>query len=150
MSQINWGTGCWVTTIYLVHDSRVLLSWNKNMQTWIPVGGHVDLGETPEEAIIREVAEETGLEFEFLKSAETLQKGDVKEIYPHHIQIEKVPHHGKHINVVFVGKCSEVTAAVATDEGEKLHWFSKEELVKRKSEFLESVWMMATEALEKN
>ena len=69
MAEINWKNKCWVTTIYLVRqDGSVLLTWNKNLQTWIPVGGHIEPGETPEEATTREVAEETGFEFEFLNA----------------------------------------------------------------------------------
>ena len=65
MSEINWKDKCWVTTIYLVReDAHVLLTWNKNLQAWIPVGGHIDPGETPEEAAIREIFEETTLKIE--------------------------------------------------------------------------------------
>jgi len=56
MGDINWKDKCWVTTIFLVRDDKkVLLTWNKNLQTWIPVGGHIDHGETPEQALKREV-----------------------------------------------------------------------------------------------
>ena len=58
MSKINWKDKCWVTTVYLVNrDKRVLLNWNKVLQTWIPVGGHINIGETPQEAVRREVEE---------------------------------------------------------------------------------------------
>src|SRR3989344_2163287 len=110
MGDINWKDKCWVTTIYLVReDARVLLTWNKNLQTWIPVGGHIDSGETPEEAIKREVAEETGFEFEFLHEPKVNSEGKVRVLKPFHIQIEEVPHHNKHINVVFIGRCTKFT-----------------------------------------
>ena len=59
MAEINWKDKCWVTTIYLVNENKVLLTFNKRLQTWIPIGGHIEPGETPEEAIKREVKEES-------------------------------------------------------------------------------------------
>ncbi len=143
MGDINWKNKCWVTTIFLVKDNKVLLTWNKNLQTWIPVGGHIDFGETPEEAIIREVKEEVGCDFTFYP--EHNYNGDVKILNPHKVQIDKVPHHNQHINIVFLGKVSEWNGAEKTDEEELLKWFSKEELVKEK--MLESVKDSSLEAL---
>lgn len=53
-------------------DCYLLLFRNKkkndmNEGKWLGVGGHVELGETPFQAVVREVKEETGLD---LKSAE--------------------------------------------------------------------------------
>lgn len=94
MSEINWKNGCWVTTIFLVNDQlEVLLTWNKNLQKWIPVGGHIDPGETPEEAVIREVIEETGFDFDFIPVSKIEQNGQIKILNPLRVQIEKVPHH---------------------------------------------------------
>jgi len=42
MGKINWKNKCWVTTIFLIKDKKVLLTWNKNLKTWIPVGGHIE------------------------------------------------------------------------------------------------------------
>ncbi|MBU0894749.1 MAG: NUDIX domain-containing protein [Nanoarchaeota archaeon] len=49
---------------FLVNNKRVLLNWNKILQTWVPIGGHINLGESPLEAIRREVEEEVGFEFD--------------------------------------------------------------------------------------
>ena len=52
---------------YILKDNNVLMMYrNKkekdiNKNKWIGVGGHVEIGETPEEAIIREIKEETTL-----------------------------------------------------------------------------------------
>ena len=59
--------------IYLEKDNKYLMLYrNKkkndmNQGKWLGVGGHVEEGETPYQAIVRETKEETGLD---LKSAE--------------------------------------------------------------------------------
>lgn len=146
MAEVNWGDNCWVTTIFLVNsDKQVLLTWNKRLQTWIPVGGHIELGENPEEAILREVKEETGFGFEFVPKPETI--GGVKVLKPIKVQIEQIPNHSEHINVIFAGKCTSFSAKEGTDENEKLRWFSKEELDSIGEGMLESVKSTALESI---
>ena len=45
-------------TTFVVHEGATLLLWHKKMQAWLPPGGHIDPGELPEEAALREVREE--------------------------------------------------------------------------------------------
>lgn len=140
MGEINWKDKCWITTIYLIRpDGKVLLSMNKNMKTWIPIGGHIDIGETPEEAVIREVAEETGFSFEFASLPEIYHRGQMRVIKPYHIQIEKVHHHGHHINIVFFGRCTKWNDKKETDENEELRWFSAQELESSRGKLFDSV-----------
>lgn len=149
MGDINWKDKCWVTTVYLVNSNRkVLLTWNKNLQTWIPVGGHIDPGETPEEAVVREVAEETGFEFEFVSPHKKEDYGNVRLMKNHLVQIENVPHHNKHMNFIFYGRCTKYDETSSTDEDEKLRWFSEKELAEEKSDFLPSVWDKAVDAIK--
>ncbi|QQG39205.1 MAG: NUDIX domain-containing protein [Candidatus Woesearchaeota archaeon] len=147
MGEINWKDKCWVTTIYLINkENKVLLTWNKNLSTWIPVGGHLNPGETPEEAISREVEEETGFKFEFL--IPTNKEGRVRVLKPSRIQIEEVPHHNHHMNIVFIGKCTSYSNKAETDENEKLRWFSERELLDIKNKMLENVWKSSLEAIK--
>jgi 8-oxo-dGTP diphosphatase len=44
------------------HQGEVLLVHHKRLQLWVPVGGEVEANETPLEAALRELKEETGLE----------------------------------------------------------------------------------------
>jgi len=145
---MNWKNKCWVATVFLVNkENQVLLTWNKVLQTWIPVGGHINAGETPMDAIRREVEEETGLEFDLYGDFNRQDNGNVEIIKFHRFQIEAVPHHKSHMNFVFFAKALSKLKRKETDEKEKLRWFNKKELSEEKT-MLESVRSVALRALE--
>lgn len=45
---------------------RTLLHWHRKNQMWLPPGGHIEPGEDPAQAVLREVREETGLDTEIV------------------------------------------------------------------------------------
>ena len=58
--------GCMTTLCYIEKDDSYLMMHRTvkkndvNKDKWIGVGGHAELGESPEECLLREVKEETG------------------------------------------------------------------------------------------
>jgi 8-oxo-dGTP pyrophosphatase MutT (NUDIX family) len=52
--------------VFVVHQGMVLLHWHRRLGLWLPPGGHIDPGELPDEAAVRETLEETGLAIELL------------------------------------------------------------------------------------
>ncbi len=46
----------------------ILLHFHKRLQTWLPPGGHIEPGEMPWSAALREAMEETGLYLEFVSN----------------------------------------------------------------------------------
>ena len=52
--------------VALWHDGRLLLGFNRYRQCWELPGGMIDPGETPRQAAVRELHEETGVHLEAL------------------------------------------------------------------------------------
>lgn len=61
---------CYTVEVFIVHKDRVLLRMHDKYHVWMSVGGHIDLGEDPITAAIREVKEEVGLAIELWSGAQ--------------------------------------------------------------------------------
>src|SRR5262249_39823393 len=55
--------------VYARRGDRVLVIRQRRLDTWLPVGGELEPGETPLEAARRELAEESGLDGAFVALA---------------------------------------------------------------------------------
>lgn len=69
-------------TGFLVHDGRVLLHWHRRNQLWLPMGGHIEPNEDPIEAVLREVAEESGVAAEVMPTAPPLPFSNIAQRPP--------------------------------------------------------------------
>jgi 8-oxo-dGTP pyrophosphatase MutT (NUDIX family) len=54
---------------FVVHEGRVALHWHRKIGAWLPAGGHIEPGEDPVEATLREVREEFAVEAEVIALA---------------------------------------------------------------------------------
>jgi len=64
-------------------NDEFLIIKHKRKNMWLPPGGHVEVGESDKEALIREVLEETGLRITAEEKPFYVMKED-KEITPHY------------------------------------------------------------------
>ena len=138
---------------FIVHKNKVLLRKHDKYKIWLSVGGHIELDENPNEAVIREVKEEVGLDVElFCKNSNHLIERDKYKslIPPEFLNIHKINDTHQHIAMVYFAKSNTEELILSEDEkSEGCKWFTKEELEDPQYQISEQIKTYATVALEK-
>lgn len=132
---------------YLVHKGKVLLLHHKELDKWLPVGGHVELDEDTDEALLREIGEECGLAEKDLEF--TGSRPDIKStkflMTPQFVDIHKISGTHRHICLEYFVKAKTDKVMLAKNEHHALRWFSASEL--ESAELIPNVRFLAKEAL---
>lgn len=138
------------TTVYPVFKDKVLLHMHKKYNILLPVGGHLDRDELPEEAAIREVKEEAGLDVVLYSSSENYidEKGEGILNRGEYLDLHFVGPQHQHIDFVFFATAKSEVLKPNSGESKDLYWFSKEE-IETSTCIKERVKKYALEALEK-
>lgn len=114
---------------FVVHSHRVLLIFHKQLQKWLPLGGHIELDENPEQALFREVKEESGLDIEILAEKPNITFEDKKFLFtPSYLDIHDISPTHRHIGLVYFVKAMSDEICLAPDEHEQIRWFSEGDL----------------------
>ncbi len=135
-------------TTFVVHQNKTLLLLHKRSGRWLPPGGHIDRDELPEEAAVREVKEETGLDVTLLESDAPLHFGDDaarRLIRPFHIILENINPYHQHIDFIYYATASTDVLLPGAGETRQLRWLTEGEL--EELDLYENVKICAREAL---
>ena len=101
------------SAVVLDGDDRVLLHRHKRLGIWLQPGGHVDPGESVEEAALREVAEETGVAGRLVGDA------------PLHVDVHEGPRGHVHLDVRWLVRApTGAVPAPAAGESQDVAWFT--------------------------
>lgn len=107
-------------------NKKILLVKHHLWDKWVQPGGHMEDGETPEEAAIREVYEETGIKITLL--GERFPRED-DMIRPLGIQCNRKDNGEKHFDIIYAAvPNNEPSDLVISNESYDIGWFSRNEL----------------------
>ena len=116
--------------MYARRGGEVLVIQHRRLGTWLPIGGELEPGETPLEAAVRELREETGLvgRFEVLAGAADGEPPGFLG-YEEHLAGSK----GLHMNFVFVADVAADAAIVPNHEFGEYRWVDEAALAQLES-----------------
>ena len=113
--------------IFVVHAERVLLIHHRKLGKWLPLGGHIELDEDPEQAALRETREESGLEVRLVgERPPTTEPGTRALIAPRFLDIHRIHPTHDHIGMIYFARpvLAQGTAEprLATEEHHEIRW----------------------------
>jgi 8-oxo-dGTP pyrophosphatase MutT (NUDIX family) len=109
-----------VTASAIVTGARgVVLHRHKRMGIWLQPGGHIEPGETPEEAALREVLEETGLALTHAPEGPRLV----------HVDVHAAPKGHTHLDLRYLLEAGDADPAPPAGESQDVRWFSWDEAI---------------------
>lgn len=134
--------------VFIVYDNRVLLRKHDKYKKWLSVGGHIELDEDPNQAAIREVKEEVGLDVEIFGQNINSAENYKELIPPRFLNRHKINDSHEHVTLVFFAKSKTGELNLSQDElSEECRWFTWEEIEKNVQGLDEHIRMYARNAL---
>ncbi len=137
--------------VFIVYQNTVLLRKHDKYKMWLSVGGHIELDEDPNQAAVREVKEETGLDVKIAGEVVTFADAiDYKELIPPRgLNRHKINETHEHVTLVYfaTANSNQVVQGV-TEISDDARWFTREELNNPEYNIRESVRYYAKKALE--
>lgn len=106
------------SALVLLPQREILVLYHRKLGVWLYPGGHVEATETPDEAVIREVREETGLDVMLIGQCDRHLEDAVSNVsalhHPYTILCERISEPGfihDHVDLIYA--CVPVTALPA-------------------------------------
>jgi ADP-ribose pyrophosphatase YjhB (NUDIX family) len=120
----------WTVATFVVHRGKVLLHYHAKLGLWLPPGGHIEHGELPDEAAVREVLEETGVRCRLMGQAGLDIEYPQQLVRPLGIQVEDIRPGVQHIDLVYVAVTDDDGAAISPElaERDRVGWYDPSEL----------------------
>jgi len=135
--------------IFVVHNEKILLIHHRQLDKWLPLGGHIELDEDPEQAALREAKEESGFEVELLgERPPTTGPGTRALIAPRFLDIHRINATHEHIGLIYWARPKLGDLKLAAEEHHDIRWCSSDELENLKPDMSDAVKWYCLKAIE--
>ena len=116
----------------IVNSGRIALVHHRKMRRWLLPGGHIELNEDPDQALLREIYEETGLrqrDLVILNEKPKLKSEGTKFLHtPSYIDIHQISQTHRHVVLVYFLISKTDRLRQAPKEHFDLRWVAKNQL----------------------
>jgi ADP-ribose pyrophosphatase YjhB (NUDIX family) len=114
------------------HNKEILMIKHNKLKVWLPPGGHINENELPEDAVLREVLEETGIRASIISFKQNLSLSDdaCRELErPFAVLLEDIENDGihNHIDMVYLCIATNDELQLQMSEASEAGWFSYEQ-----------------------
>jgi 8-oxo-dGTP pyrophosphatase MutT (NUDIX family) len=119
--------------VFIVYRNTVLLRMHDKYKIWLGVGGHVELDEDPNEAAVREVKEEVGLDVVLWNGNQTFFEtadGNKQLIPPIAMNRHVTKGIHEHVSLIYfaTSQSDVVVPEAGADRSDQWRWCTKEDL----------------------
>lgn len=138
--------------VFVVYKDKVLIRKHDKYDKWLAVGGHIELDEDPNQAVLREVKEEAGLDVELVGQLPKFQteNNSYKELLPpRYMNIHDINPTHKHVSLIYFAKSeSDKVIDEGREQSKGYKWFTKKDLEDNHEGISESIKFYALKAVE--
>jgi len=116
---------------FIFHEKSVLLILHKKLKMWLPVGGHIEMDETPDDAIRREAKEETNLDITLIRVPQLPIVGNTLTHLstPFYVNVHNVGDHN-HVGFYYISYVEDPSLLqINKDEVLDAKWFTQQEVI---------------------
>lgn len=122
---------CYTAEVFIVYEDKVLLRMHEKYGIWLSVGGHIEQGEDPNQAALREVKEEVGIDvvlWDGNKEFRVNEESFYNIIPPVGLNTHTTNDAHEHITFVYFAH-STTDAVVPEDKDDQWLWASREDVL---------------------
>ena len=119
-------------TVYVINDDKFLMIKHKKLGVWISPGGHIEENESPDDACLREVKEETGIDIQLIGERLLCATDYIRPyaISPHVIKASKKEEEHIHMDLIYFAKpVGELSLKLNENETDGIKWFPINEIL---------------------
>lgn len=116
--------------VFIVYNGKVLLRKHDKYNLWLSIGGHIELDEDPNQAVIREAKEEVGLDVVLWDGNQSIKGesgGNTQLIPPISLNRHHVNDAHEHVSMIYFGR-STTDHVVPERVEDEWRWLTKDEL----------------------